>query len=41
MTLSITFNGTNISKWLDGILLVTRNVGQNRVPQLDQDVLIY
>ena len=36
MTLSITFNGTNISKWLDGILLVTRNVGQNRVPQLDQ-----
>lgn len=36
MTLSITFNGTNISKWLDGILLITRNVGQNRVPQLDQ-----
>ncbi|OAU15191.1 distal tail protein Dit, partial [Lacticaseibacillus rhamnosus] len=36
MTLSITFNGTDISKWLDGILLITRNVGQNRVPQLDQ-----
>ncbi|WP_460349148.1 distal tail protein Dit [Lacticaseibacillus paracasei] len=36
MTLAITFGDTNISKWLDGILLVTRNVGQNRVPQLDQ-----
>ncbi|MDE3291474.1 phage tail family protein [Lacticaseibacillus paracasei] len=36
MTMPITFNDINISKWLDGILLVTRNVGQNRVPQLDQ-----
>ncbi|ASU12208.1 phage tail protein [Lacticaseibacillus paracasei] len=36
MTLAITFGDNNISKWLDGILLVTRNVGQNRVPQLDQ-----
>ena len=36
MTLAITFGDKNISKWLDGILLVTRNVGQNRVPQLDQ-----
>lgn len=36
MTMAITFNDINISKWLDGILLVTRNVGQNRVPQLDQ-----
>ncbi|MES5862889.1 phage tail family protein [Lacticaseibacillus paracasei] len=36
MTLAITFGDTNISKWLDGILIVTRNVGQNRVPQLDQ-----
>ncbi|QTH68369.1 phage tail family protein [Lacticaseibacillus paracasei] len=34
--MAITFNDINISKWLDGILLVTRNVGQNRVPQLDQ-----
>ncbi|RND74961.1 hypothetical protein FAM18133_01355 [Lacticaseibacillus paracasei] len=36
MTMAITFNDINISKWIDGILLVTRNVGQNRVPQLDQ-----
>ncbi|WCZ19979.1 phage tail protein [Lacticaseibacillus paracasei] len=36
MTMVITFNDINISKWIDGILLVTRNVGQNRVPQLDQ-----